>query len=138
MSTQDGAAMILGTGVDMCEIAGIASAIARRGDRFLGKLFTPAECSALKGPIDPGVHFARLFAAKEACAKALGAGFGDGVAWRDFEIIPDTRGAPRVTMTGGARRELARLCPAEGARTHISWRHDAAFATAVVVIEALN
>ncbi len=124
--------MILGTGVDMCEVVVIARAIERRGDQFLQGLFTPAERAGAAGRSDVARYFAQVFAAKEAFAKALGLGFGSQLRWTDIEIRSDGTGRGHATVKDG----VDLLSPRDGTRAHVSWRQDAAFSIALVIIEA--
>jgi holo-[acyl-carrier protein] synthase len=132
--------MILGLGSDLCDIRRIERAIARHGERFTARVFTPAECArAEHGParLRPGTY-AKRFAAKEACAKALGTGMRAGVFWRDMGVVNLASGQPTMRLTGGAARRLEALVP-EGFVPHIhltitdDWPHAQAF----VIIEAV-
>ncbi len=99
--------MILGTGTDLCEIARIASTLDRFGDRFTHRLFTDRErVRAARRPRALAARFAQLFAAKEACSKALGTGFRQGVFWRDMEVVPLPTGKPTLHLSGGAMPRL--------------------------------
>lgn len=124
--------MILGVGADICEVAAVARGLGR-GEAFLRGLFTPAERAAATAAPDPEVQFARLFAAKEALAKALGIGFGERLGWRDFEIHAPPGVPPSVTVTGGGARRLTEMggC-GEGVR--LSWFGDAVIVGALAVL----
>ena len=128
--------MILGIGTDVCAIEHIASAIERQGERFLGRVFTLAERDAAQSGPNAMVYFARRFAAKEACAKALGTGVTARVRWTDIEILGQRSSQPILTLTGGALRRAKRLAP-KGAVciAHVSLSHDADMAIAFVVLE---
>jgi len=123
--------MILGIGIDLVEVSRIEQALTR-GERFQRRLFTPAEIEYCLRHKAPAKHFAARFAAKEAGMKALGTGWSNGVAWKDFEVRHDSRGRPLLVITGRA----AALAVAMGA-THsvLSLAHDGGFATAVAALE---
>src|SRR5438046_2498208 len=103
--------MIIGIGADCCDVERIAGAIERRGDRFLARLFTEAERTAGAKRPEPSAYFARRFAAKEACAKALGSGITERIGWHDVEVLNGTKGKPILRLTGGALRRAHRLMP---------------------------
>ncbi len=93
---------IFGIGIDVVEVARIASAIERHGVPFLTKLFTPAERAYCAGQKNPALHYAARFAAKEAVSKALGTGIGSQAGWLDLEITRDPSGAPKLVLQGNA------------------------------------
>lgn len=93
---------IFGIGIDVVEVARIASAIERHGEPFLVKLFTPAERDYCAGQKKPELHYAARFAAKEAVSKALGTGIGGQAGWLDLEISRDLSGAPKLHLQGAA------------------------------------
>ena len=95
--------MILGAGIDLVEIARVADALARRGERFAARVYTAAERSDCERCAQPERQFALRFAAKEAGMKALGTGWAKGVAWRDFEVTGGARGLA-VELRGRARQ----------------------------------
>jgi holo-[acyl-carrier protein] synthase len=123
--------MILGVGIDLVEVSRIERALLK-GDRFMRRLYTAGEIAYCQRHKEPGRHFAARFAAKEAGMKALGTGWSNGVAWKDFEVRLDPRGRPLLSITGRAF-ELAKAMGA----THsvVSLAHDGGMATAVVVFE---
>ena len=113
--------MIIGLGSDLCDTRRIESTLARFGERFTLRVYTDGErrkCDA-RAPRAPS--YARRFAAKEACAKALGTGVALGVFWRDMEVVNLPSGQPTLRLTGGAQERLAALLP-EGceARIHVT------------------
>jgi holo-[acyl-carrier protein] synthase len=123
--------VILGLGVDLVEVSRIEQALAR-GERFTKRLFTDREIGYCTRHKEPARHFAARFAAKEAGMKAIGTGWSNGVAWKDFEVHLDPRGRPNLLITGRA----AELTAAMGAtHTVISLAHDGGFAIAVVALE---
>jgi holo-[acyl-carrier protein] synthase len=129
--------MIIGIGADCCDVDRIAGAIERRGDRFLARLFTDAERAAGAKRPEPAAYFARRFAAKEACAKALGSGITKRVRWHDVEIVNGPKGEPSLRLTGGALRRAHRLMPkGYEPALHVSLADDPPMALAFVVLEA--
>ena len=130
--------MILGIGSDLCDIRRIERSIARFGDRFTGRIFTPGEQAKSDGRATRAASYARRFAAKEACAKALGTGLRAGVFWRDMEVVNLPGGKPTLRLTGGAAERLARMLPkGHEPRIHVSLTDDPPLAQAFVVIEAV-
>jgi holo-[acyl-carrier protein] synthase len=129
--------MILGIGSDLCDIPRIEKTIARHGERFTHRVFTQQERERSEARASSGPSYARRFAAKEACAKALGTGMAEGVFWRDMEVVNDAGGRPALRLTGGAARRLAMLVPEgyEGV-VHVSLTDDPPLAQAFVVIDA--
>jgi holo-[acyl-carrier protein] synthase len=104
--------VILGLGSDMVDIRRIEAALARHGARFAERLFTPVERAKCDGRAARAAGYARRFAAKEACAKALGTGLRHGVFWRDMGVANLPSGRPTMILTGGARLRLEALVPA--------------------------
>ncbi len=100
---------ILGTGIDLTEIARIASAIERYGDRFVQRVFTEGEIAYCRRKRDAASSFAARFAAKEAAMKALGTGHSRGVYWRGIEVVRRPGGPPRIQFHGGAAARAAAL-----------------------------
>jgi holo-[acyl-carrier protein] synthase len=129
--------MILGIGNDTIDIRRIENAIERYGERFLGRIFTAAERARSDGKLGRAASYAKRFAAKEACAKALGTGLRRGVYWRDMGVVNERSGRPTMLLTGGALRQLERLTP-DGfvPRVHVTLTDDFPLAQAVVVISA--
>ncbi len=104
--------MILGLGADLCDIRRIEAVLARHGERFLRRVFTEAERGrAARRPAQAAATYAKRFAAKEACAKALGTGFRAGVFMADLGVVNLSSGQPSLVLTGGAARRLAALTP---------------------------
>jgi len=132
--------MILGLGSDLCDIRRIERAIARHGDRFSARVFTTAErARAEHGParLRAGTY-AKRFAAKEACAKALGTGIAAGVFLSDLGVENAPNGRPALVLTGGAARVLAALVPpGMQPRLHLSMTDEFPYAFAQVIIEAV-
>lgn len=125
--------MIVGLGIDVVEIERIRSLRQRRGDRFCERVFTAGEVAACLRREDPAPSLAARFAAKEAGMKALGTGWGEGVGWRDLEVVSVAGKQPRLQLHGRAARRAADL----GARcSYLSLTHDGGVAAAVVVLEA--
>ena len=130
--------VVLGLGSDLCNIDRIGNSIARYGDRFLDRLFTPVErAKAERRVMTRTATYAKRFAAKEACAKALGTGFRLGVFWRDMGVVNLPSGAPTLALTGGAAARLAELTPAGYvAAIHLTITDDHPWAQAIVLITA--
>src|SRR5438477_5385987 len=131
--------MILGVGSDLIDIRRIERAIERFGERFLDRIFTETErrrCD--RRGVTRVASYAKRFAAKEACAKALGTGFRKGVFWRDMGVVNLRSGRPTMVLTGGAAAQLRRITP-EGfePRVDVSLTDDFPQAQAVVVISAV-
>ena len=130
--------MILGIGSDLCDIRRIERSIARFGDRFTHRVFTDGERRRSDARAARAPSYARRFAAKEACAKALGTGMSQGVFWRDMEVVNAASGQPTLRLTGGAREHLARMVPpGHEARLHVTLTDEPPLAQAFVIIEAV-
>ena len=131
--------MIVGIGSDLSDIRRIQSTLDRFGERFTGRIFTPTERARAERRGDAAATYAKRFAAKEACAKALGTGMRRGVAWRDMGVVNLPSGRPTLELTGGAASRLQAIIP-PGWRPVIwlSLTDDHPYAHAFVVIEALQ
>ena len=129
--------MILGIGSDISDVRRIAKVIERHGDRFIDRIFTPHERARAERRRNRVETYAKRFAAKEACAKALGTGLRRGVFWRDMGVVNLPSGQPTLHLTGGAAERLSALTP-NGlcAFIHLSMTDDPPYAQAFVVIEA--
>ena len=129
--------MILGIGSDLVDIARIERVIARHGERFLGRVFTETERARAERKANAGATYAKRFAAKEACAKALGTGLRAGVFWRDMGVVNLKSGRPTMRLTGGALTRLQTITP-EGyeARIDLTITDEGPLAQAFVVISA--
>ena len=103
--------MILGIGSDLIDIGRIERTIARFGDRFLDRVFTPLERERSDRRANRAASYAKRYAAKEACAKALGTGFRRGVYWRDLGVVNLPSGRPTLVLTGGALAQLQAITP---------------------------
>ena len=121
--------MIRAVGIDVIEIKRVQESLQRFGDRFRARVFTDRECRYCDGHSEAHIHFAARFAAKEAVMKALGTGWGQGVEWKQIEVLSHEGQAPRVSLTGRA----GELC--QSARIHLSLSHSRSVAAAVVVLE---
>jgi holo-[acyl-carrier protein] synthase len=128
--------MILGIGSDLCRIDRIEATLTRFGSRFETRCFTQGEqARANRRPAQRADTYAKRFAAKEACSKALGTGMRRGVAWRDMEVINLPTGRPTLSLTGGALKRLQELTPPGfAADIHLSLTDDHPLAMAFVVI----
>ena len=134
--------MILGIGNDLIDIRRIEKTVARYGDRFLRRIFTPDEqkkAERRKGAGDAYIAtLAKRFAAKEAASKALGTGFRRGVYWRDLGVVNLPSGKPTIRMTGGAAARLAEITPAGmTAQIDLTLTDEHPMAEAMVVISAV-
>jgi holo-[acyl-carrier protein] synthase len=130
--------MILGVGTDLLDIRRIERTLERFGDRFCERVFTDVERARCEGHVARAARYAQRYAAKEACSKALGTGFRDGVAWRGIGVDNLPSGKPFLTLTGGARERLEKLTPAGmTAVVEVSLSDEYPMAQAVVVISAL-
>lgn len=132
--------MIIGTGSDMVDIRRIERTLNRFGQRFIERCFTIEEIRRAEGLRPSGKHiasYAKRFAAKEACAKALGTGIAQGVFMRDIGVVNDDLGKPSLVLTGGALMRLeAMIPPGKQARLHLTLSDDPPFGQAAVIIEA--
>jgi holo-[acyl-carrier protein] synthase len=130
--------MIVGIGNDVIDIRRIEKAIERYGERFLNRIFTDVERARSDGKAGRTASYAKRFAAKEACAKALGTGIARGVHWRDMGVVNLDSGRPTMRLTGGAARQLARLMPSGyEPQVHLTLTDDFPMAHAVVVISGV-
>ena len=129
--------MIVGIGNDIIDITRIERVLDRFGERFLKRIFTPAERARAERRANPAATYAKRFAAKEACAKALGTGIRRGVFWRDMGVTSLRSGKPTMVLTGGALGRLNEIVP-EGmvAQIDVSLSDDHPMAQAVVLISA--
>jgi holo-[acyl-carrier protein] synthase len=124
--------MVLGLGTDLIETGRVEASIARFGERFLERIFSPEEIAYCQRKKNAAESFAARFAAKEAGAKALGTGISRGVTWREFEVNREASGKPSLHLSGRA----AELAGAMGVRRiQLSLTHSREFALAVVVVE---
>ena len=130
--------MIIGIGTDLANIERIEGTLARFGERFKARVFTDRERAKSERRPDTAATYAKRWAAKEACSKALGTGLRMGIAWRDMHVTNLATGQPVMHVTGWAAERLAALTP-EGheARIHVTLTDDRPWAQAVVVIEAI-
>jgi len=130
--------MILGIGSDIIDIRRVERTLARFGKRFTDRIFTETEQRKSDRRANRAASYAKRFAAKEACSKALGTGFRDGVFWRDLGVVNLPSGKPTLVLTGGAAARLAELTPA-GMRAQIDLTitDDFPQAQAIVIISAV-
>ncbi len=130
--------MILGLGSDIIDIRRIEHTLERFGERFIGRIYTDLERAKSDRRAKRAASYAKRFAAKEACAKALGTGFRRGVFFRDLGVVNLPSGKPSMVLTGGALRRLQELTP-EGmtAQIDLSITDDDPMAQAIVLITAL-
>lgn len=130
--------MIIGIGSDLIDIRRIEKSIARFGDRFIDRIFTPAERTRAERRANRAATYAKRFAAKEACSKALGTGIRHGVFWRDMGVVNLDSGRPTMQLTGPAAERLAALLPpGHVADIQLTITDDFPLAQAFVIIQAL-
>lgn len=130
--------IILGLGNDLCNITRIQASLDRFGDRFTARVFTPVEIARSdRRELTRAASYAKRFAAKEACSKALGTGFRAGVFLRDIGVVNLPSGQPTLALTGGAAARLATMTPAGMQATiHLTLTDDHPWAQAIVLIVA--
>ncbi len=130
--------MILGLGNDLIDIRRIEKAIAAHGERFLSRIYTDIERAKSDRRANRAASYAKRFAAKEACAKALGTGLNHGVYWRDMGVVNMPGGKPTMALTGGALKRLEKMTPS-GTRAQIDLTitDDFPLAQAIVIISAV-
>ena len=130
--------MILGIGSDVCDARRVAKVIERHGERFLSRIYTPVERAKADRRKNRVETYAKRFAAKEACSKALGTGIRSGVWWRDMGVVNLPSGRPTMKLTGGAAARLAKLTPPGcEARIDVSITDEYPLAQAFVIISAV-
>jgi holo-[acyl-carrier protein] synthase len=130
--------VILGIGSDLSDICRIEASLERFGERFTNRCFTEIERARSERKPDRAASYAKRFAAKEACAKALGTGMRRGVFWRDMGVVNMRSGQPTMALTNGAAARLAQIVPAGMTPViHLSLTDDHPYAQAFVIIEAV-
>ena len=130
--------MIIGLGSDLADIRRIEKTLERCGERFTNRIFTETEQRRSERKPDKAASYAKRFAAKEACSKALGTGFRRGVFWRDMGVANMPSGAPTMALTNGALKRLQEITPAgHRAVVHVTLTDDHPYAQAFVIIEAV-
>ena len=130
--------MIIGIGNDIVDIRRVEKTLERFGTRFTERIFTDTEKRKSDKRALRAASYAKRFAAKEACSKALGTGFRRGVFWKDMGVVNEPSGRPTMVLTGGAKVQLDRLTPAGmTAKVHLTITDDMPYAQAVVIIEAV-
>ena len=131
--------MIIGLGSDLIDIRRIERALERFGERFVNRVFTDIERAKSDRRKERAASYAKRFAAKEACSKALGTGFSHGVFWRDMGVMNLPGGKPTIRLTGGALARLEDMTPdRHGTQIHLTITDDFPLAQAFVIIEALS
>ena len=129
--------MILGVGTDLANIDRIAATLARFGDRFRNRVFTPTEQHKAERRKDVAGTYAKRWAAKEACSKALGTGLRMGISWKDMAVSNLPTGQPVMELSGWAKERLDAITPpGHSAVVHVTLTDDHPWAQAFVVIEA--
>src|SRR5690242_6952519 len=130
--------MILGLGSDLIDIRRIEKALEKHGERFIARIFTDIERAKSDRRANRAASYAKRFAAKEACAKALGTGLSRGVFWRDMGVVNLPGGRPTMRLTGGALKRLQAITPAgHEARIDLTITDEGPLAQAFVIISAV-
>lgn len=130
--------MIIGIGNDTIDIRRVERVLERHGVRFTSRIFTDIEVRKSERRHQRAASYAKRFAAKEACSKALGTGIRGGVFWRDMGVVNLPSGQPTMTLTGGAAERLATLVPpGHRSQIHLTITDDFPLAQALVIIEAI-
>lgn len=130
--------MIIGIGSDLIDIRRVAATLEKHDERFRTRVFTEIEQARSDRRKERAASYAKRFAAKEACAKALGTGIAHGVFWRDMGVVNLPGGKPTMELTGGAQAQLLKMLPAgHSASIHLTITDDYPLAQAFVIIEAL-
>ena len=130
--------MILGIGTDLANIERISATLDRFGDRFRNRVFTDVEQAKAERRKDVAGTYAKRWAAKEACSKALGTGLAMGISWKDMAVSNLKSGQPTMTVTGWAAERLEKMTPpGHRAVIHVTLTDDHPWAQAFVIIEAL-
>lgn len=130
--------MIIGIGNDLCNIERIGRTIERFGERFLDRVYTPIERGTADRRANRVETYAKRWAAKEACSKALGTGLRMGISWRDMGVVNLASGQPTLNLTGWARERAVELVPAGHVPVlHLTLTDDHPWAHAVVILEAI-
>lgn len=131
--------MIVGIGTDLADIRRIEKTLNRFGERFENRVFTELEQAKANRRKEKAATYAKRWAAKEACSKALGTGLRMGVAWKEMGVVNLKSGKPTMELTGGAAERMAKLIPpGRVARIHVTITDDHPYAQAFVVIEAIT
>ena len=131
--------MIIGLGSDLIDIRRIEQTLERFGSRFINRVFTDLEQKKSERRAARAATYAKRFAAKEACAKALGTGFKHGVFWRDMGVVNLPSGQPTLKLTGGAAKRLAEITPkGMSAQISLTLTDDYPMAQAIVIISAVT
>ena len=130
--------MIIGHGIDLIDIRRVEKTINKFGNRFINRIFTKGEIIRSDNRNKRIESYAKRFAAKEACSKALGTGFRSGVYWRDIEVINEKSGKPILKLTGGAYKRLKKIIPNDNNyNISLSITDDYPWAQANVIIEVV-
>ena len=129
--------MIIGLGNDIVDIRRVEKTLESYGSRFIDRIFTEIEQRKSDARATRAASYAKRFAAKEACSKALGTGFRRGVYWKDMGVVNEPSGRPTMVLTGGAKAQLDRLTPpGHSIHIHLTITDDFPYAQAIVLIEA--
>jgi holo-[acyl-carrier protein] synthase len=130
--------MILGIGNDIIDIRRIEKTLEKHGQRFIDRIYTDTEKQKSERRAQRVASYAKRFAAKEACSKALGTGLSNGVFWRDMGVVNLPSGKPTLHLTRGAAEQLARMVPVgKQGVVHLTMTDEYPYAQAIVIIEAV-
>jgi holo-[acyl-carrier protein] synthase len=130
--------MIIGLGSDLCDVRRVEKILEAYGERFIARIYTDIERAKSEPRATRAASYAKRFAAKEACAKALGTGLNHGVFWRDMGVVNLPGGMPTMALTGGALARLNAITPAgHRAQISLSLTDDYPLAQAIVIISAI-
>lgn len=131
--------MIIGIGNDIVDIRRIEQTLEKYGDRFIERIYTEIERRKSDGRVARAASYAKRFAAKEACSKALGTGFRRGVFWKDMGVVNEPSGRPTMVLSGGALRQLEFITPKDHRPIiHLTITDDFPYAQAIVIISAIR
>ena len=131
--------MIIGIGNDLIDIKRIENTLDKFGERFVQRIFTNEERNKSDSRLLRAASYAKRFAAKEACSKALGTGIRNGVFWRDIGVTNLSSGKPTLSLTGGAKKQLEKITPAgKSAHIHLTITDEYPVAEALVIINAIT
>jgi holo-[acyl-carrier protein] synthase len=129
--------MIIGLGNDIVDIRRIEKTLERHGTRFIERVYTEVERKKSDRRAQRAASYAKRFAAKEACSKALGTGLSHGVYWRDMGVVNDASGKPTMVLANGAAERLRKMVPAgKSPAIHLTMTDEYPYAQAIVIIEA--
>ena len=131
--------MILGIGTDLVNIERVRKVLDRFGERFENRVFSKIEIQRSRGKYDPSSSYAKRWAAKEACSKALGIGLRMGISWKEMHIVNLQSGKPKLVIEGKAKHLLKEMTPSgHSPKINVSLTDDHPWAKAIVIIEGIT